>query len=114
VSTRAAGARVERRAAWWYRLRGWRILGRNVWVARYELDLIVRRGRRVAFVEVKAKTGPRFGDPLEMVTREKERRIRRAADAWLAAHPELASCLVEFDVVVEREGRLERLAHAFG
>ena len=113
MNTRAAGARVERRAVWWYRVRGWRVLGRNVWVGGYELDLIVRRGRRLAFVEVKAKTGPRFGDPLEMVTPEKQRRIRRAADAWLAQHPELAGCTVAFDVVVERQGQLERLAAAF-
>ncbi len=98
MSTRAAGARAERRALSWYRLRGWRILATNVWVGGYELDLIVRRGRRVAFVEVKAKTG---------------RRLRRAAEAWLVAHPELASCAVSFDVVAEREGKLERLAHAF-
>ena len=113
LSTRAAGARVERRALWWYRLRGWRILGTNVWIAGYELDLIVRRGRRVAFVEVKAKSGPRFGDPLEMVTPEKQRRIRRAADAWLVQHPELRGCIIGFDVVVAREGKLARLARAF-
>jgi putative endonuclease len=113
VNTRAAGARVERRALWWYRVRGWRILATNVWIGGYELDLIVRRGRRLAFVEVKAKTGPRFGDPLEMVTPEKQRRIRRAAEAWLAAHPELAACAVSFDVVADRAGKLERLAHAF-
>ena len=113
MNTRAAGARVERRALWWYRLRGWRVLGCNVWIAGYELDLIVRRGRRIAFVEVKAKRGPRFGDPLEMVTPEKQRRIRRAAEAWLAKHPELGGCVVEFDVVVDRGGSLQRVAHAF-
>jgi putative endonuclease len=113
VNTRAAGARVERRALWWYRLRGWRILGRNVWIAGYELDLIVRRGRRVAFVEVKAKRGLRFGDPLEMVTPEKQRRIRRAADAWLAARRDLTGCTVRFDVVVQRSGALQCVIDAF-
>src|SRR5262249_22503313 len=34
---------AERRAAWWYRLRGYRILGTNVWIAGYELDVIARR-----------------------------------------------------------------------
>src|SRR3954447_23204824 len=86
-STRAAGRAAERRAWWFYRLRGYRILERNVWTGGYELDLIVRRGRRLAFVEVKAKSGAGRGDPLEMVTEEKQRRLRRAAEAWLAAHP---------------------------
>ena len=53
---------------------------RDVWIsAGNELDLIVRRGLKLAFVEVKGKSGTGFGDPLEMVTPEKQRRIRRAA-----------------------------------
>ena len=78
-----------------------------------ELDLVVRRGRRLAFVEVKAKGGAGRGDPLEMVTEEKQRRLRRAAEAWLAAHPEAAGLEARFDVVALRDGRLERLAGAF-
>ena len=104
---------AERRAARWYRLRGYRILGTNVWIAGYELDVIARRGRSLVFCEVKSKSGSRFGDPLEMVTAEKIRRIRRAADAWLAFSCEHAGCRVTFDVVVERSGKLERLENAF-
>ena len=40
---------------WHYRLRGYRILEQNVWMGGNELDLVVRRGMRLAFVEVKAK-----------------------------------------------------------
>ena len=104
---------AERRAAWWYRLRGYRILGTNVWIAGYELDLIARRGRSLVFCEVKSKSGTRFGDPLEMVTAEKMRRIRRAAETWLAARHAHAHCRVTFDVVVERSGKLERVPDAF-
>jgi putative endonuclease len=85
----------------------------NVWIAGYELDLVVRRGRTIAFVEVKSKSGDRFGDPLEMVTPEKVRRIRAAAEAWLAAHQEHEGCEIRFEVVAERAGRLERVALAF-
>jgi putative endonuclease len=113
LSTRSAGARTERRARLHYRLRGYRVLGANVWAGGYELDLVVRRGRSLVFCEVKGKAGAAFGDPLEMITPEKERRLRRAATAWLVAHPEHAACAVRFDVVAERAGRLERVAHAF-
>ena len=65
------------------------------------------------FVEVKAKTDPAFVDPVEMVGPEKQRRLRQAADSWLAAHRELDELEVSFDVVAERGGRLERLANAF-
>jgi putative endonuclease len=103
----------EQKALRHYRLRGYRILGTNVWIGGYELDLVVRRGRRVAFVEVKAKSGAGRGDPLEMVTEEKQRRLRLAAEAWLASHPESSGLEARFDVVTIREGRLERVADAF-
>ena len=77
---------TELRARRHYRLRGFRILGENVWIGGYELDLVVRRGRTLVFCEVKGKSGPGFGDPLEMVDAEKRRRLRRAAAAWIAAH----------------------------
>jgi putative endonuclease len=107
------GKRAERRAARWYRLRGYRVLAENVWIGGYELDLVVRRGRRLVFCEVKEKTGDAFGDPLDMVTAEKQRRLRRAAGAWLAAHPETAGLAVSFDVVAVWRGELVRIAEAF-
>jgi putative endonuclease len=103
----------ERRAAWWYRLRGYRVLAANCWAGGYELDLVVRRGRSLAFVEVKSKAGPRFGDPLEMVTPVKVDRLRRAAGAWLAANPSVAGLELRFDVAAERAGRLEVVQDAF-
>lgn len=112
-STRAIGSRAERRAVWHYRLRGYRILATNVWIAGYELDVVARRGRLIVFCEVKAKSSENLGDPLEMVSAEKARRIRRAAEAWLAANPEYADCEVCFDVVAFRAGRLERLSDPF-
>jgi putative endonuclease len=107
------GERAEQRAVWWYRVRGYRILATNAWVAGYELDVIVRRGRRLIFCEVMEKLGERFGDPLEMVDDEKQRRLRVAADAWLARHPEAAGLEVSFDVIALRGGELERVAEAF-
>jgi putative endonuclease len=112
-STSAAGRAAERRALWHYRLRGYRVLGTNVWIGGNELDLILRRGRQLVFCEVKAKAGARYGDPFAMVTAEKQRRLRRAAEAWLAANPELAELEPRFDVVAFRGGRLERLGQAF-
>ena len=73
----------------------------------------MRRGNVLVFCEVKSKGGTGFGDPLEMVTEEKARRVRRAAEAWLAAHPECAGLAVRCDVVVERAGRLKLLRAAF-
>ena len=73
----------------------------------------MRRGRQLRFVEVKEKRGTGFGDPLEMITPEKQRRVRRAASAWLASQPELASLLIGFDAVAVRDGRVRRVPQAF-
>jgi len=75
--------------------------------------VVARRGGTVVFCEVKSKGGSAFGDPLEMVTREKVRRVRRAAEAWLAVHPECSDLVVRFDVLVDRGGRIEQMRGAF-
>ena len=104
------GTEEERRAARHYRLRGYRILGTNVWAGGYELDLIARRGRRLVFCEVKGKSGPGFGDPLEMVDEEKLRRLHRAAEAWLARNASCRGLDCRFEVVACRGRALERVA----
>ena len=98
---------------WHYRLRGYRILGANVRAGGVELDLVVRRGRRVVVCEVKFKGGESLGDPLEMVGPAKQERLRRGAEAWLAAHPEASQLEVGFEVVAVRGRRVERVADTF-
>jgi putative endonuclease len=70
------GRRAERLAAIWLQLKGWKILGRRVRTPVGEVDLIARRGRTVAFVEVKARaTAEEAGFALD------EWRLRRVAAA---------------------------------
>ncbi len=107
------GARAERRARLFYLLRGYRVLGANVRPGGVEVDLVLRRGKRVVFCEVKAKLGERYGDPAEMVGLEKQERLRRAAEAWLAEHPEAAEWEVRFDVVSVTPRGVQRVANAF-
>jgi putative endonuclease len=109
----SSGARAERNGAWLYRLLGYRVLARNAWFGGYEIDLVLRRGRTLVFCEVKSKSGAGRGDPLEMVTSEKQRRLALAAEGWLAAHPEHAACEVRFDVIAARGKIAEHVANAF-
>ena len=113
LSRRRLKNRAEGRALWHYRLRGYRILGTNVWAGGHELDLVARRGGRLVFCEVKSKSGDGRGDPLEMVGSEKRRRLRVAAESFLAARPELAELECSFEVVAVRGATLERVADAF-
>jgi putative endonuclease len=111
-SSRKGGAEAERRARRFYRLRGYRVLGENVWAGGNELDLIVRRGRRLVFCEVKERASDDYGEAAEMVGAEKQRRLRRAGEAWLARHPELAGLEVRFDVVTVTPRGVTRMAGA--
>jgi putative endonuclease len=110
LSTSARGRAAERRVAWHYRLRGYRILARNVRAGGVELDLIVRRGRRLVFCEVKLKEGPRFGDPLEAVDDWKRERLRRGAQAWLVANSQFAALDLCFEVAAVRNCGIELVA----
>jgi putative endonuclease len=101
--------RGERRALLHYRLRGYRLLDANARVGGYELDLVLRRGRRVVIVEVKEKGGEGFGHPLEMIGPEKQRRVLEGARSWLAAHPETAGLEVAVEAAAVRGGRVERV-----
>ena len=70
------GRRGEGWAGWWLRLQGWRIVARRVKTPRGEIDLIARRGRTVAFVEVKWRaTAKELGLAID------EYRLRRVAAA---------------------------------
>jgi putative endonuclease len=100
----------ERRAFWHYRLRGYRILGTRVRAGRNELDLIVRRGATLLFVEVKQRTGSGFGGAVAAVDGEKRRNVRRAARIWLTRNPQPANVQIGFEVVAVEGRRLERYA----
>jgi len=85
------------------------VLAANARAGGYELDLVVRRGRRLVFVEVKARSGTGFGDPLEAVGALKTARVRQAAEAWLAVRPALQDLDVAFEAVAVRpDGRIAR------
>lgn len=99
----------EHRALRHYRLRGYRLLEANSRVGLYEIDLVLRRGRRLVFVEVKEKRGVAFGHPLEMVDEEKARRVRTAAAGWLARHPELSGLEVSLEAAGVGAGGVERV-----
>jgi putative endonuclease len=87
LDARKLGALGERRAAWFYRLRGYTIVGRNIRLRAGEIDLVVRRGRTLAFVEVKTRQSLAAGEGFESVDRAKQLRLVRLAEEYLARHP---------------------------
>ena len=93
-----AGRLAEAACVWWLRLRGYRILARRFRVPVGEIDIVARRGRTLAMVEVKTRPSRRLA--AEALTPRQRHRIGRAAAAYLALNPALAELGVRFDVML--------------
>lgn len=96
---RSAGAAFEQRAGTELERAGLKLLARNYTTRYGELDLVMRDGDSVVFVEVRYRVRAGHGDALASVTRGKQDKLIRAAQLWLAAHPQHAQRPCRFDVV---------------
>lgn len=85
-STHEQGRRFEALAVRHLTGEGWTVLERNVRFGHKEVDLVVRRGQTVAFVEVKGRLGRGYGHPLEAITARKRREIGTVARWWVSRH----------------------------
>lgn len=100
------GRRGEGLAAWWLRLKGYRLLARNFRSGAGEIDLIARRGRILALVEVKTRGD--LASASEALGARQRARIVRATQAFLQQRPHLAQMSLRFDVILIAPGRLPR------
>lgn len=96
MSSFAEGILGELRAAQYLKRQGMRVAARRFRAAGGEIDLICRDGRTLVFVEVKSRPGGRIGEGAKAVDTEKKRRLRAAARAYLALHPQEE---IRFDVI---------------
>jgi putative endonuclease len=106
VAAFRVGISAETRAAVYLMAKGYRILARRFRSPVGEVDIVARRGRVLAFVEVKARN--RFDDAAESLLPRQRHRIAAAAAAWLADHPDHAERHIRFDAVLVAPGRLPR------
>jgi putative endonuclease len=94
---RARGAVIEAEVEKWLSARGLVPVTRNSHAKGGEIDLIMRDGDTLVFIEVRYRASSRFGSALESVTATKQRRLIKAARFYLAHHG--LSCSCRFDVV---------------
>lgn len=78
------------------RLKGYRILARGFRVPVGEIDIIARKGRLLAFIEVKARSAAGG----EVLTSRQQKRIIRAAEAFMMTRPDLANLDLRFDLML--------------
>jgi putative endonuclease len=100
----AFGQAAEGVAAWLLRAKGWRILARRLKTPLGEIDIVAKRGKVVAFVEVKAR--PDLTAGLLALQPRQRQRLQRAATLFLAQQPRYARDHdLRFDLVVIRPWR---------
>ena len=85
MNKREFGKKGEQLAADYLEEMGYRILFRNYWCSKGEIDIIAQKDNRVHFVEVKTRTGNYYGNPSESVTWQKIERMRKAAESYMKA-----------------------------
>ncbi|MCP1556904.1 UNVERIFIED_ORG: putative endonuclease [Methylobacterium sp. SuP10 SLI 274] len=111
-ATHGRGLSAEGLALLVLMLKGYRPLARRFAAAGGEIDLIVRRGRTIAFVEVKARAT--LDAAATAIDARKRARLSRAARAWLARHPLAADATLRADAVFVAPRRWPRhLPNAF-
>jgi putative endonuclease len=97
------GRRAEQFAAAALMAKGYRIVGRNYRCRAGEIDIIVRRGDLIAFVEVKARAT--VAEAVDAVSAEAQRRIANAAEHWLARRADAGRLSWRFDIVAVQPRR---------
>ena len=111
ATNQSFGELGERIAERWLRRQGWRVVQRRFRSGHRDIDLVVAQDDVVAFVEVKARRGAKFGDPVEAVNWNKQRQLVRSASVWIERHGRPSESY-RFDVVgVLVEGERVRVRH---
>lgn len=98
-STKKAGEEGEKIAASFLQKKGFSIVDRNYRCRGGEIDLIVRKGEELHFVEVRSRSSDDFGSPEESLTGFKKNRLHRTAQNYLARFPQWKKYETLFSVV---------------
>ncbi len=112
MNRRTVGTYWEEHAITVLKRIGYTVIERNFHFSKHgEIDIIMRDGETIVFVEVKSRTSAANGFPEEAVTRSKQRTIRRVAEAWCALR-DVVDVECRFDVMaIESDGAAVRARH---
>jgi putative endonuclease len=104
------GQRWEQVARAWLEGRGLKLVEANFRCKGGEIDLVMRDGAELVFVEVRQRADRRHGGAAASITPAKLRRLIRAAQYYLLRFPHTPPC--RFDVVAIDGGQLDWLRNA--
>jgi putative endonuclease len=97
-STRQKGDEGEELATAYLETKDYTILERNYFFEHAEVDIVAFDENTIVFVEVKMRQNTHFGEPAEFVTLKKQKRVLKAAEAWLYER-KMTGAPVRFDVI---------------
>ena len=109
---RKTGGNYEQAAGFYLEQHGYQILQYNYRCRIGEIDIVAKEGENLVFCEVKYRTGPGKGSPLEAVDARKQRKIFQAAMYYLTEH-HISDVPCRFDVIGIEGTRIQLVKNAF-
>lgn len=98
-TTKSSGDRAEDTALGYLKKQGLKPVTRNYRCRMGEIDLIMKQGDTLVFVEVRMRNSSQFGSAVETVTASKQQKILQAAQHYLLDNGISANMPLRFDVV---------------
>lgn len=99
------GARAEQLARRWLQARGLKLVAQNFRCRVGEIDLIMRDGEELVFVEVRYRKRAQYGGGLESVDWRKQKKLINAANSFLISERRYRNCACRFDVMAGSRNR---------
>ena len=113
INKRSIGTAYEKLAGEYLKRQGYEIIEYNFRCHIGEIDLIAKDGDYLVFIEVKYRSGNQTGNPLEAVTRSKQRTISKVALFYLMTHGYGEDTCCRFDVVAILGDKIRLVRNAF-
>jgi len=111
-STREKGNKGEDIAVEFLGDKGFEIIKRNFHFGRVgEIDIVAKDGEVIVFIEVKSRNNDEYGDPLESITPQKQKKLRSAANGFLYVN-KIVNTECRFDIIIiDFRGKLPKVKH---
>jgi len=112
LNTKNIGNKGENIACEYLKKQGYKIIARNLYIGKSELDIIAKDGKTLVFVEVKTRFTSLFGSPVESITESKIKNIIFSAKMYIASY-KMYNVAVRFDVIGVDGEKIEHIKDAF-
>lgn len=114
MKSRQIGMEQEKRAVQYLQQQGYQVIEQNYWTRFAEIDIVAKEEPYLCFIEVKYRSGTKYGAPEGVITQKKKQRIKKATAFYLAERNILMNTPMRFDVVLIIGDKITLIRNAFG